>query len=260
MHAGMARLPKSGPGRKWSVGFSAGGAAGTIAKSMSAYDMTVSDAIYGPCDRYVCRQRLEAMLDHEQELNLSRLRESRGDTTSFFVFADTVAAQNYQGTNECHGWMGVRFQAFRAIKIAKLFSTCGCSTSKTQCSRALGIVGVNLLHGAFFLNHEPELLVESLLDNLSTRRIEIDMIEFSGIAFRHVDNRVMSLRLVHLGLSSAAMFSAKGEVLQPSEVLHKRPILVERGSFRPVTHVNVDMIRSAHEKYSRARRLPATTW
>jgi hypothetical protein len=116
---------------------------------------------------------------------------------------------------------------------------------------ALGIVGVNLLYGAFFLNHEPDQLVESLLDNLTTRRIEIDMIEFSGIAFRHVDNRVMSLRLVQLGLSSAAMFSAKGEVLQPSEVLYKKPILVERGSFRPVTHVNVDMLRSAHERFSR---------
>ena len=116
---------------------------------------------------------------------------------------------------------------------------------------ALGIVGVNLLYGAFFLNHEPDQLVESLLDNLSTRRIEIDMIEFSGIAFRHVDNRVMNLRLVQLGLSSAAMFSANGEVLQPSEVLHKRPILVERGSFRPVTHVNVDMILALSRKFCR---------
>ncbi len=107
-----------------------------------------------------------------------------------------------------------------------------------------------MLYGAAFLNHEPDKLIESLLDNLTTRRIEIDMIEFSGIAFRHVDNRVMSLRLVQLGLSDAAMFSASGEVLQPSEVLHKRPILVERGSFRPVTHVNVDMLHSAHEKFS----------
>ncbi|MCG8649646.1 MAG: TonB-dependent receptor, partial [Pirellulales bacterium] len=114
---------------------------------------------------------------------------------------------------------------------------------------ALGIVGVNLLYGAFFLHHEPDQLIESLLDNLSTRRIEIDMIEFSGIAFRHVDNRVMSLRLVQLGLSNAAMFSATGEVLQPSEVLYKKPILVERGSFRPLTNVNVDMIRAAHDKF-----------
>jgi hypothetical protein len=116
---------------------------------------------------------------------------------------------------------------------------------------ALGIVGVNLLYGAFFLNHDPDKLVDSLLDNLTTRRIEIDMIELSGIAFRQVDNRVMSLRLVQLGLSDAAMFSASGDVLQPSEVLHKKAILVERGSFRPVTHVNIDMLCAAQEKFSR---------
>ena len=115
---------------------------------------------------------------------------------------------------------------------------------------ALGIVGVNLLYGAFFLHHKPELMLESLLDNLTTERIEIDMIEFSGIEFRHVDNRVMSLKLVQLGLSGAAMFGPSGEVLQPSEVLRKRPILVERGSFRPVTKVNIDMINSARERFA----------
>ena len=114
----------------------------------------------------------------------------------------------------------------------------------------LGIVGVNLLYAAFFLHHKPELMLESLLDNLTTERIEIDMIEFSGIEFRHVDNRVMSLKLVQLGLSGAAMFGPSGEVLQPSEVLRKRPILVERGSFRPVTKVNIDMINSARERFA----------
>ena len=232
--------------------FRVGGAAGTIAKSMSAYDMAVSDAIYGECERYVCRQRLESMLDHEQALNLSRLRESRGDTTAFFVFADTVSARNFKGTNECHGWMGVRFQAHPRDQDSQIILHVRMLDSENPLQQeALGIVSVNLLYGAFCLNHEPDKLVESLLDNLSTRRIEIDMIEFSGIAFRHVDNRVMSLRLVQLGLSSAAMFSASGEVLQPSEVLYKKPILVERGSFRPVTHVNIDMLRSAHEKFSR---------
>jgi hypothetical protein len=232
--------------------FRVGGAAGTIAKSMSAYDMAVSDAIYGACQRYVCRQRLEAMLEHEHALNLDRLRESRGDTTAFFVFADTVSARNYQGTNECHGWMGVRFQAHPRDQDSQIILHVRMLDAENALQQeALGIVGVNLLYGAFFLNHEPDKLVQSLLDNLSTRRIEIDMIEFSGIAFRHVDNRVMSLRLVQLGLSSAAMFSASGEVLQPSEVLYKKAILVERGSFRPVTHVNIDMLRSAHEKFSR---------
>jgi hypothetical protein len=114
----------------------------------------------------------------------------------------------------------------------------------------LGIVGVNLLYGAFFLHHKPQVLLESLLDNLTTKRVEIDMIEFAGIEFRHVDNRVMSLKLVQLGLSGAAMFGPSGEVLQPSEVLRKRPILVERGSFRPVTKVNIDMIHCAHERFA----------
>ena len=232
--------------------FRVGGAAGTIAKSMSAYDMAVSDAIYGECDRYVCRQRLEQMLDHEQSLNLSRLREARGDSTAFFTFADTVSARNFQGTNECHGWMGVRFQAHPRDEDSQIIIHVRMlDTENALQQEALGIVGVNLLYGAFFLNHEPDQLIESLLDNLTTRRIEIDMIEFSGIAFRHVDNRVMSLRLVQLGLSNAAMFSASGEVLQPSEVLYKKPILVERGSFRPVTNVNIDMLESAHEKFAR---------
>jgi hypothetical protein len=230
--------------------FRVGGAAGTIAKSMSAYDMSVSDAIYGQCDRYVCRKRLEDMLDREHGLNLERLRESRGDTTAFFAFADTVSARNFHGTNDCHGWMGIRFQAHPRDQDSQIIIHVRMlDTENALQQEALGIVGVNLLYGAFFLNHEPDHLIESLLDNLSTRRIEIDMIEFSGIAFRHVDNRVMSLRLVQLGLSSAAMFSAKGDVLQPSEVLYKKPILVERGSFRPLTHVNVDMLRAAQEKF-----------
>ncbi len=230
--------------------FRVGGAAGTIAKSMSAYDMSVSDAIYGHCERYVCRQRLQDMLDHEHALNLERLRESRGDTTAFFAFADTVSARNFHGTNDCHGWMGIRFQAHPRDQDSQIILHVRMlDTENALQQEALGIVGVNLLYGAFFLNHEPDQLIESLLDNLSTRRIEIDMIEFSGIAFRHVDNRVMSLRLVQLGLSSAAMFSANGEVLQPSEVLYKKPILVERGSFRPLTNVNVDMLEAAKEKF-----------
>ncbi len=231
--------------------FRVGAAAGTIAKSMSAYDMKVSDAIYGQCDRYVSRRRLEDMLKIEHELNLERLKETRGDTTAFFAFADTVSARNFQGTNECHGWMGIRFQAHPRDQDSQIILHVRMLDNENAAQQeALGIVGVNLLYGAFFLNHEPEKLLESLLDNLSTRRIEIDMIEFSGIAFRHVDNRVMSLRLVQMGLTNAAMFSASGEVLQPSEVLYKKPILIERGSFRPTTHVNIDMLRMAHDKFS----------
>jgi hypothetical protein len=231
--------------------FKVGAAAGTISKSISAYDMAVSDAIYGRCKRYVSRERLQGMLDYEHGLNLERLQSSRRENTAFFAFADTVAARNYQGTNECHGWLGVKFQAHPRDENSQIIIHVRMLDRENDLQQeTLGIVGVNLLYAAFFLHHKPELILESLLDNLTTQRIEIDMIEFSGIEFRHVDNRVMSLKLVQLGLSGAAMFGPTGEVLQPSEVLRKRPILVERGSFRPVTKVNIDMIKSAHERFA----------
>jgi len=231
--------------------FRVGGGAGTIAKSMSAYDMKVSDAIYGRTARYVCRERLQAMLDYEHSLNLDRLRDDRGDTTAFFAFADTVSARSFKGTNECHGWMGIKFQAHPRDEDSQIILHVRMLDGEAALQQeALGIVGVNLIHGALSLYHEPELLVSSLLDGLSTSRIEIDMIEFSGIAFRHVDNRLMSLKLVELGLSGAAMFAADGQLLQPSEYFHHKPILVERGSFRPVCNVNMDMLRCANEKFS----------
>jgi len=230
--------------------FHVGGASGTIAKSISAYDMTVSDAYYGSCERYVCRQRLQSMLDYEFSQTLSQLSETRGQTTAFFAFADTVSALNFKGTNECHGWMGVKFQADpRDADSQVLIHVRMLDIDNALQQEALGIVGVNLLFAAFFMHHEPERMLKSLLDNLSIQRIEIDMIEFSGIAFRNVDNRIMSLMLVQLGLSNAAMFAANGTMLQPSEVLYKKSILVQRGSFRPVTHVHIDMLRCAHEKF-----------
>ncbi|MBY0503636.1 MAG: TonB-dependent receptor [Bryobacteraceae bacterium] len=231
--------------------FKVGAAAGTISKSISAYDMTVSDAIYGKCKRYVSRERLERMLDYEHSLNVERLGVSRGDATAFFTFADTVSAMNYKGTNECHGWMGVKYQAFPGDADNTIIIHMRMLDKENPLQQeALGILGVNLLYAAFFLHHTPDVMIESLLDNLTTDRIEIDMIDFSGIEFRRVDNRVMSLKLVQLGLSGAAMFGPKGEVLLPAEVLRKRPILVERGSFRPVTKVNIDMIESAHTQFS----------
>ena len=232
--------------------FRVGGAAGTVAKSMSAYDMTVSDAIYGKADRYVCRPRLQAMLDHEHQLNRDRLSETRGSTTAFFAFADTVSARNFAGTNECHGWMGVKFQSRPHDQDSQITIHVRMldGTNALQ-QEALGIVGVNLVHGAFFLYADPEQLIESLLDGLSTDRIAIDMIEFSGIEFRQVDNRLMSMKLVQMGLSGAAMFDPSGRVLQPSEVLHRKNVLVERGSFRPVCHVNIDMINSARAAFER---------
>jgi hypothetical protein len=235
--------------------FHVGGAAGTIAKSMSAYDMGVSDAIYGPAPRYVSRQRLQTMLDYEYGLVVERLDAQRGSETDFFVFADTVAARNYKGTNESHGWMGVKFQTQPHREPSQIVLHVRMLDKENASQQeALGIVGVNLIYGAFFSHTEPDRLMESLLDNLTPERIEIDMIKFSGPEFQAVDHRLMSLKLVQLELSNAAMFSADGEVLQPSEVLYKKPILVERGSFRPVTHVNLE--QPPGQRRSRLRRFP----
>jgi hypothetical protein len=230
--------------------FRVGGAAGTIAKSISAYDMKVSDAIYGRAERYVSRGRLQAMLDREFNLDVERLGKDRGDNTSFFAFADTVVARSYRGGHEFHGWMGIKFQSRVHDEPSQIVMHVRMLDSEASLQQeALGIVGVNLCYGAFFLNHVPEQLIESLLDKLTTGRVEIDMIEFNGIEFRNVDNRIMALKLVQLGLSGAAMFGANREVLQPSDVLHGKAVLVERGSFRPTTNVNIDMLECALAKF-----------
>jgi hypothetical protein len=230
--------------------FRVGGAAGTIAKSISAYDMAVSDAVYGKADRYVSASRLQGMLDHEFQLNVDRLDISRGDDNCFFAFADTVVARSYRGGNECHGWMGVKFQAQPRDEPSQIIMHVRMLDVEAWLQQeALGIVGVNLLYGAFFQHHEPDKLIESLLDRLTTGRVEIDMIQFRGIEFRRVDNRLMALKLVQLGLSGVAMFGPDREVLQPSEVLRKKAVLVERGSFRPPTHVNLDMLETAKARF-----------
>ena len=227
--------------------FRVGGAAGTIAKTMSAYDMTVSDAIYGPCERYVSRQRLTAMLEREYGLLIERLGQKRGANTKFFVFADTVAAKSYSRKDvEAHGWLGVRFQneplgePSEIIIHARLLDA-----ENVQQQEALGIIGVNLVHGAVYLHQTPEALLDSLLDNLTTERVEVDMVKLTGPAFKGVDNRVIALQLVQRGLTKAAMFLASGEVVQPADVLYKKSILVERGSFRPVIKTTLDMLDCA---------------
>lgn len=228
------------------VFFQAGGAAGTIAKSMSAYDMTFSDAIYGKAPRYVSRERLNLMLDHEYTLLLERLDEKRGDHSTFFVFADTVATRNYKGTNEAHGWMGIRFQTTpRGEPSDIMIHVRMWDKDSLLQQQALGVVGVNLIYGAFYYRDDPEQLIKSLLDNVGPERIEVDMLKMSGPAFADVDNRLMSLFLVRHKLTNAVMFGPGGDVLQPSEILYKKAVLVERGSFRPVTHVNVDMLNCA---------------
>jgi hypothetical protein len=236
--------------------FRVGGAAGTIAKAMSAYDMTFSDAIYGPCERYVSKQRINSMLDHEFRLLYQRLDAKRGDQTRFFVFADTVVARSYTRKDEAHGWLGIRFQsAPRTDPSQIIIHVRLLDKENVQEQEALGIIGVNLAHGANYLHDDPETLIVSLLDSLTKERVEVDMIEFSGPDFEKVDNRLMSLKLVQNGLTNAAMFTATGEVVQPADALYKKTILIERGSFRPATNVTLDMLSCAQAQFIQEPRV-----
>lgn len=229
--------------------FHVGGASGTVAKTMSAYDMTFSDAIYGTADRYVSRKRLQTMLDHEYSLLCERLNEKLGHERTFFVFADTVAARSFKQHNEAHGWLGVRFQTETHGEPSQIIIHVRMlDEGNVDQQEALGIIGVNLLYGAFYY-HQPEKLIASLQENLAPDRMEIDMIKFSGSAYGGVDNRLMSLQLVSQGLTNAVMFTADGETIQPADMLYKKAILVERGSFRPVTYATNDMLTGASSAF-----------
>jgi hypothetical protein len=226
--------------------FHVGGAAGTVAKTISAYDMAVSDAIYGPAERYVSRQRLQAMLQYEFSLLLERLDKARGDARKCFVFANTVAMHSVTHREEGHGWLGMRFQADpRSEPSEIIIHVRMLDKENARQQEALGVIGVNLIHGAFSLHAQPNRLIRSLLDNLTWERIEVDMIRFGGPAFTGVDNRLMALQLVEQDLTEAAMFTAAGETVQWTEVLHKQPVLVQRGTFRPVTNTTLDVLEHA---------------
>ncbi|MCC7518843.1 MAG: TonB-dependent receptor [Verrucomicrobiae bacterium] len=226
--------------------FHVGGAAGTVAKTMSAYDMAVSDAIYGACPRYVSRQRLQAMLDREWDLLLQRLDRSRGARTCFFVFADTVATRSFSHAEDGRGWLGVRFQTSPRAKPSEIVIHARMwDVENARQQEALGVLGVNLLHAAFYLHARPERLIGALMDGLTRDRLEVDLIKFSGPAFERTDARLLTLQLVHQRLTNAAFFTAKGEVVEPAEVLHHQPVLIERGSFRPLTNVTLDMLTRA---------------
>lgn len=228
--------------------FKVGGASGTVAKTMSAYDMKFSDAIYGAGDRYVCEDRLIRMLNHEYVLLPERLPH-RIETTRFFAFADTVEVLNYERTNQGHGWIGLRFQLApesepnECVIHVKMHDT-----DQLQQQYALGILGVNLIYSCMFL-HDPEAILMTLMDGLTLRRIEIDLFRISGPDFKHVDNRLMALKMVKNGLTKAAMFGPDGRVMQPSDELYKKNVLVLRGRFRPPTHVNVDMLLTSRRHF-----------
>ena len=229
--------------------FTVGGAAGTIAKTMSAYDVTFSDAIYGPTDRYVSRKRLWTMLDHEYDLLVKRLDAKLGGDRTFFVFADTVAARSFKQHDESHGWLGVRFQTEpRGEPSQIIIHVRMLDESNADQQEALGVIGVNVLYGAFY-HSQPERLISSLQENLAPGRIQVDLIKFSGPCFAKIDNRLINLQLVSQGLTDAVMFTADGEMVQPSEILHKKAILIERGSFRPVTYATNDMLEGARGQF-----------
>lgn len=230
--------------------FQVGAAAGTIAKTMSAYDKTVSDDIYGPEEkgRYVCESRLYKMLDHEYDLMVKRLRDIRPNQ-NFFVFADTVSAINYAKTNKGIGWLGVRFQLKPdeqpndVVLHVRLLD----NDNRLQ-QQAIGILGVNLIYGCYRFFHSPETLLQSLMDNLRGR-VMIDMVRISGPSFSGLDNRLVCLWMVKNGLSNVAIFSPQGQSIHASEFLYKKSILIARGSYRPPTLVQEDMISCAFEQF-----------
>ena len=231
--------------------FRVGGAAGTIAKAMSAYDMKFSDSIYGSSPRYVSRQRLQSMLNHEFELLLQRLDEPRGSETAFFAFADTVAARSFTYKSDGHGWLGIRFQAEPRGPASQIDIHVNLhGKNHVQDQETLGVLGVNLIYGALHLRENTETLFLSLMDQLQPELVEIDMIEFTGPAFPAVDNRLMALRLVQHGFSSAAMFTADGHVAHAADALYKKSVLVERSRFHPPTQLTINLLDCAQQAFS----------
>ncbi len=238
--------------------FRAGGASGTIAKAMSAYDKDFSDAIYGKEDtgQYVCLSRLEKMLDHEYKLIEERLYKQQHSDVKFFAFADTVATINFDKTFKGHGWMGIRFQLApnqRPNDLVLHFNLHDNDASLQQ--EAIGMLGLNLTYACFNYKEDINELLLSLYDNLERDRIEIDMINLQGPDFDNVDNRLLSLQLVKNGMTEAVMFGPDGKNLHPSDVLYKKNILALRGSFRPVTKVNMDMLENGYEAFIKEPRV-----
>jgi hypothetical protein len=232
--------------------FRAGGASGTIAKAMSAYDKDFSDAIYGIENdkRYVTEKRLKKMLSHEIELIEDRLSRKKHPNKMFFSYANTVTTIDFARKFKGHGWVGLKFQLdpledYNEIILHLRFKE---TDAKLQ-QETLGILGVNLIYGAYYLNDKPKELLKSLYDNLHKVQLEIDMINFSGPRFSYVDNRLMSLLLVRNGMTNAVMFGPDGNNLLPAQQLYKANILALRGSFRPVTKVNMDMFKLAEEMF-----------
>ena len=238
--------------------FRAGGSSGTIAKAMSAYDKDYSDAIYGVEDdgRYVTESRLRKMLTHETRLMEERLNREKHPEKLFFSYANTVATIDFAKQFKGHGWVGIKFQIepnaeYNEIILHIRFKE---NDSKLQ-QETLGILGVNLIYGAFYKYNDPKRLLRYLYDHLDKDQLEIDTINFSGPQFKEVDNRLMSLQLVKNGMTEAVMFGPDGKNVLPAAVLYKINILALRGSFRPVTKVNMDMYEKSLEMFVQEKKV-----
>ncbi len=229
--------------------FQAGAASGTIAMTTSAYDMKISDSIYGSSPRYVSKERLEVILDKDFSDITSKLQERASDTC-FFSFANTIETLNYHKTNQGHGWLGIKFQLepHREANLCILHVRLHDNDNLLQ-QKAIGRLGVNLIHACFSHKDDADDMLLSLTDSIAEGRIEIDMFNIIGPDFEDFDNRLISLKLVKNGLTDAAMFGADGNNLQPSDALYKKNILVLRGRFRPPTLVNVDMLLAGYRQF-----------
>ena len=237
--------------------FRAGSASGTIAKTMSAYDKDFSDAIYGKEEdgRYVCKDRLMNMLDHEYGLLEERLDRKSFPDRKYFAFADTVTTLNYVKTNQGHGWIGVRFQKDSNKKWNEIILHVNLHDQDAKLQQeTVGILGTNLLHACFYLT-EPKEILKELYDNLSRSNLDIDMVNFFGPDFKEVDNRLLSLSLVKEGMTDGVIFTPDGLNHQPSEILYKKNILTLRGSFRPVTKVNIDMLENGLKEFKADKKV-----
>ena len=230
--------------------FRVGGAAGTIAKSMSAYDMAISDAIYGKSQRYVSQNRLTHMLDHEYKLLHERLAEERGAESRFFVYANTIAARSFSRQQDGLGWMGIRFQGNPGQEPNDIIIHVRLmDEDNLKQQEAVGIIGVNLVHAALEYTQDSHKILSSIKENLEPWRAEVGMACFTGPDYKDVDNRLIALELVKQGLAKATLFNVSGEVVHPTEVLYGKSIIVERGSFRPVTHTTLHMLQSAMAQF-----------
>jgi len=238
--------------------FKVGAAAGTIAKTMSAYDMSISDEVYGKAARYVCQERIDQMLNKEYQLTQSRLQEQRGDHTTFFTYAATIKAKSYNQNNYCHGYIGLRFQHEPNAEPSEIqLHVHMLDDNAEQQAQALGMLGVNLIFGGFYFWKEPKQIIATLLDELSDNRLEIDFIEFSGAAFKNVENRLMNLQLIRNGCTRAVLFDESGRSQIPCERLRKKPVMTIRGSFRPPTKVNIDMFNAGKQSFANLRHIPS---